>query len=59
MKLNGAQKKENDNDTTAYYINMTRTHAVSVEGVDFSGVFVELQRKGKTELSTHRSPLGL
>ncbi len=34
---------------------MTGTHAVSVEGVDFSGIFVELWKKRETELSTHRS----
>lgn len=45
--------------TTANDKNMTGTHAVSVEGVDFSGVFLELWRKGETELSTHRSPSGL
>ncbi len=38
---------------------MTGTHAVSVEGVDFSGIFVELWRKRETELSTYRSPSGL
>lgn len=41
--------------TTANDKNMTRTHAVSVEGVDFSGVFLELWRKGETELSTQES----
>ncbi len=38
---------------------MTGTHAVSVEGVNFSGIFVELWKKRETELSTHRSLSGL
>lgn len=45
--------------TTANAKNMPGTHAVSVEGVDFSGIFVELWRKRETELSTYRSPSGL
>lgn len=34
--------------------NMTGTHAVPVERVDFSGVFFKLLRKEETELSTQQ-----
>lgn len=68
MKLNDGSRsrrtmtttlKKKKKAPTANDKNMTGTHAVSVEGVDFSGVFLELWRKGEKELSTHRSPSGL
>lgn len=40
--------KKKKKATTANAKNMTGTYAVSVEGVHFSGIFVELWRKGET-----------